>query len=191
MGIRQQSIFQGEALRRYIERVLPERDWSTLVYPLTVNAVDLESGLTVWLGAGGRQDISLADAVYASSALPVFYPPLAIGDMHLVDGGVLDTVPIARAADRGADRIIAVQTSAGRVKDSRDTVDKGIIAIHHRVLDITAHAHREAVEDRWQGPPVLYCRPAVSAYSTFDFDSVAYFIEEGYRAMRAALESGS
>lgn len=189
MGIRQQSIFQGVALREYIRRVLPKKEWSNLEVPLTVNAVDLESGHTVWFGAGGRTDVPLVDAIYASSALPVFYPPLAVNGMHLVDGGVMDAVPITRAADRRADRIIAVHASSGRVKDAEDVVDKGVVAIQHRVMDIMAYARREIVEDSWFGPPVLHVRPDVSDYSTFDFDAVDYFLEEGYRAMKAALAS--
>jgi NTE family protein len=187
MGIRQPAIFQGEALRSYIARVLPARRWDDLEIPLTVNAVDLESGNTVWFGSGGRTDVPLVDAVYASAALPVFYPPLAVEGMHLVDGGVMDTVPITRAADRRADRIIAVHASAGRVKDARDTVDKGMVAIQHRVMDIMAYARREVVEDAWLGPPVIHVRPDVTGYSTFDFDAVEYFLEEGYRATLAAL----
>ena len=188
MGIRQVSIFRGEALREYIERVLPVTEWSDLAIPLTVNAVDLETGDTVWFGAGGRTDIPLAEAIYASAALPVFYPPAELDGMRLVDGGIMDTVPITKAADRGAARIIAVQASSGREKDAEDTIDKGLIAIHHRVTDIMAYARREVVEDSWLGPPVLKVQPDVSGYSTFDFDAVDYFLEEGYRAMRAALE---
>lgn len=188
MGIRQASVFRGEALRGYIERVLPRATWSELTIPLTVNAVDLETGTMVWFGAGGRQDVPLAEAVYASSALPVFYPPAEIGGMRLVDGGVMDTIPITKAADRGADVIIAVHASSGREKDSADTVDKGMVAIHHRVMDIMAYARREVVEDSWFGPSVVWVRPDVSRHSTFDFDAVDYFLEEGYRAMRQALE---
>jgi NTE family protein len=187
MGIRQPSIFRGEALREYIARVLPVTRWSELAIPLTVNAVDLETGDTVWFGAGGRTDVPLAEAVYASSALPVFYPPAEVDGLRLVDGGVTDAVPITKAADRGATRIIAVQTSSGREKDSEDTVDKGLVAIHHRIMDIMAFARREVVEDSWFGPPVLKVEPAVSGYSTFDFDAVDFFLEEGYRAMKAAL----
>lgn len=187
MGIRQRSIFRGEALREYIERVLPAPTWSELAIPLTVNAVDLETGATVWFGAGGRTDVALAEAIYASSALPVFYPPAEVDGMLLVDGGVMDTVPITKAADRGATRIIAVQTSSGREKDSEDTVDKGLVAIHHRVMDIMAYARREVVEDSWFGPPVLKVEPDVARYSTFDFDAVEYFLEEGYGAMKRAL----
>jgi len=188
-GIRQRSIFRGVALRGYIRRVLPVREWSQLKIPLTINAVDLESGHTVWFGAAGRTDVPLPDAVYASAALPVFYPPASIGGMHLVDGGVGDSLPITKAADRSADRIIAVHASAGRQKDARDTIDRGMIAIQHRVLDITSYARRTLVEDSWFGPPVIHVRPAVQEYSTFDFASVDYFLQEGYRAMKAALET--
>ena len=107
--------------------------------------------------------------------------------MHLVDGGVMDTVPITKAADRGADRIIAVEASSGRKKDAADTIDKGMVAIHHRVMDIMASARREVVDDSWFGPPILRVRPEVSDYSTFDFEAVDYFLDEGYRAMQEAL----
>jgi NTE family protein len=187
MGIRQPAVFRGEALRSYIADVLPAGTWPELTIPLSVNAVDLETGETVWFGAGGRLDVALQDAVYASAALPVFYPPAEIKGMHLVDGGVMDTVPVTKASDRGADRIIAVHTSAGRQKDAGDTVDKGMVAIHHRVVDIMAYARRTVVEDSWLGPPVLKVEPDVSRYSTFDFGAVDYFLEEGYRAMREAL----
>ena len=187
MGIRQESIFRGEALREYIERVLPVTEWSELSIPLSINAVDLQTGEIVWFGAGGRTDIPLTEAVYASAALPVFYPPARVNGMHLVDGGVMDTVPITRAADRGATRIIAVQASSGKQKDAADTIDKGLVAIHHRVMDIMAYARREVVEDSWFGPPILKVAPDVSGYSTFDFDAVEFFLEEGYRAMKAAL----
>lgn len=188
MGIRQESIFHGEALKEYIRRVVPKTEWSELEIPLTVNAVDLESGRMVWFGAGGRTDVSLVDAIYASSALPPFYPPITVDGMHLVDGGVMDAVPITKAADRGADLILAVHASSGRTRDAADTVDKGLIAIQHRVMDIMSFAHREVVEDMWMGPRVIHVRPDVADYSTFDFAAVDYFIEEGYRAMKAALD---
>lgn len=187
-GIRQQAIFRGLALRGYIERVLPVKEWSELAIPLAVNAVDLETGDMVWFGVGGRMDVPLVDAVHASTALPVFYPPVHLDGMHLVDGGIIDALPITRAADHGATRIIAVHASAGKAKDAADTVEKGMVAIHHRVVDIMSYSRRSVVEDAWLGPPITWVRPDVGRYSTFDFDAVDYFLEEGYRATRAALE---
>jgi NTE family protein len=190
-GVRQKAIFRGIALREYIRRVLPCSDWSELSIPLSVNAVDLETGHMVWFGEGGRTDVAVPDAVYASSALPVFYPPAQIDGMHLVDGGILDAVPITRAADRRADRIIAVNASSGQKKDAADTVEKGMISIHHRVVGIMTYSRRELVEDMWLGCPVIHIRPDLDRYSTFDFDAVGYFLDEGYRATREALARAS
>ena len=144
-GIRQQSLFHGERLQEFIRSVLPVERFDELSLPLSVNAVDLETGETVWFGAGGRTDVPLADAVYASCALPLFYPPAEIGGRHFVDGGVGAALAVERARDRGADLIIAVDVSAGPVKDSLDTISKGMVAIHHRVFDIMSHASRQAM----------------------------------------------
>lgn len=186
-GIRQPSIFRAEPFQEYIRSVLPVERFDDLRIPLAVNAVDLETGRTEWFGAGGRSDVALADAVYASCALPVFYPPAEIGGRHFVDGGVGDSLAIRRAAERGAELIIAVDVGAGETKDSLDTISKGMIAIHHRVYDILTYARRRSQLDSWEGPPLVYVRPNLDGYSTFDFSRTQYFLEEGYRATRRAL----
>ncbi|HEX7088962.1 MAG TPA: patatin-like phospholipase family protein [Longimicrobiales bacterium] len=190
-GIRQPSVFRGETFRDYIRSVLPAADFADLTVPLGMNAVDLETGRTEWFGAGGRTDLPLADAVYASCALPLFYPPAELDGRFYVDGGVGDSLPIRRAAERGADLIIAVDVAAGEVKDSLDTVSKGIVAIHHRVFDILSYARRRQQLDAWDGPPLVYIRPRLDGYSTFDFSRTKYFLEEGYRAAREALADWS
>ena len=46
---------------------------------------------------------------------------------------------------------------------------------------------RQELVAEWDGPPLIYVRPQLEGYGTFDFDSVEYFLEEGYRAARKAL----
>jgi len=186
-GIRQPSVFQADPFRAYIRSVLPVARFDELRIPLGVNAVDLGTGREEWFGAGGRMDVPLADAVYASCALPVFYPPAEIGGRFYVDGGVADPLPIERAAARGADLIVAVDVGAGGERDARETVERGMVAIHHRVYDIMAHARRAERLAAWRGPPLIYIRPALDGHSTFDFGRTREFLEEGYRAARRAL----
>jgi NTE family protein len=186
-GIRQQSVFRDDALRRYIDRVLPVKSFDELEIPVSMNAVDLETGHITWFGAGGRTDVSLADAIYASCALPVFYPPARIEGRYFVDGGVSESLPIEWARSRGAKRVIAIDVSAGEVKDSLDVLDKGMVAISHRVFDIMAHARRAAQLAAWDGIPLTYVRPRLDGISTFDFTRTRYFLDEGYRATRASL----
>src|SRR5262245_10994665 len=86
-GIRQESLFLGDPLRSYIDRILPVKEWGELRIPLQVNAVNLATGQTEWFGQGAHMDVSLVDALYASAALPVFYPPGRVEDRVYVDGG--------------------------------------------------------------------------------------------------------
>jgi NTE family protein len=187
-GIRQTSVFQAEPLRNYIASLLPQTGFEDLKIPLAVNAVDLENGDMHWFGAGGRTDVSLVDAIYASCALPLFYPPAEIDGHYFVDGGVVDSLPALRAADRGAELIIAVDAGTGKSRDSLDTVSKGMIAIHHRVSEIMGYRRKRAVIEGWQGPRLIYVRPSLHKFSTFDFGQTEFFLEEGYRATKAALE---
>ncbi|MGD8276460.1 MAG: patatin-like phospholipase family protein [Gemmatimonadota bacterium] len=186
-GISEVSVFHADAFRRYLADVLPVETFDDLSLPFSANAVHLETGRMEWFGAGGRTDVPLADAVYASCALPLFYPPADLGGELYVDGGVRDPLPIRRAADRGADLIIAVDVNSGEVKDSADVVSKGLVAIHHRVFDIMAYARRKAIIDAWSGPELVHVRPSLDGTSTFDFGRTAFFLDEGYRAMRDAL----
>jgi NTE family protein len=190
-GIRQPSVFQGETFENFIASVLPVSRFSELKLPLSMNAVDLEMGTEEWFGAGGRTDVALAEAVYASCALPIFYPPALVGGRHYVDGGILDGLPIRRAAERRADRIVAIDVGAGPVKDALDTVARGIVAIHHRVTQIMGYERKRMLLDTWSGPPLTYVRPELDGYSTFDFGSTEYFLTEGYRATRLALQGAA
>jgi NTE family protein len=189
-GIRQPSVFRDDVFRAYIDSVLPVRSFGELGLPLSINAVDLEDGREEWFGASGREDVDLAEAVYASCALPVFYPPALIGDHHYVDGGIADALPIRRAAALGADRIIAIDVGAGPTRDSADTVAQGMVAIHHRAMQIMGYERKRLLLETWSGPELVYVRPDLDAYATFDFGSTEYFLEEGYRAARQALAPG-
>ncbi len=186
-GIRSRSVLRGDTLRRSIRDLLPTERWDELIIPLTVNAVDLESGELVWFGHGGDQDAALIDSVYASAALPLLFPPAEVGGQLLVDGGALDMLPLERAWKLGATRIIAIDVGADPEADAQAVVDGGMVAIHMRVFGLMAgHARREAVRN-WMGVPLTYVRPNFGDADGFDFEKRAFFLEEGYRATREAL----
>ncbi len=188
-GIREESVFRGDVLRRYIERILPVKEWDALEIPLQVNAVDLNTGRTEWFGVGARTDVPLVEACYASSALGVLYPPARIGDGLFVDGGTAGVLPCGRAADLGATGIIAVDVGSGEHADGHRIVEQGLVAIHDRLFAIMSGRERRELVQNWDGPPLLYVRPNVDEHSAFSFDKVKYFLEEGYRATRTALSS--
>ncbi|HNT71870.1 MAG TPA: patatin-like phospholipase family protein, partial [Methanothrix sp.] len=67
---------------------------------------DLDTGELIVFGDGG-EDVPLADALFASCALPVFYPPVQLLGRRLADGGLRGVVPLDVAARFPADRVIA------------------------------------------------------------------------------------
>lgn len=188
-GIREVSVFRGDTLRDYFEDVLPEGGWSALRIPVLINAVDLGDGSTHWFGPGAREDVSLLDAVYASSALPVFYPPFRRDGRAFVDGGILRSLPVGKAQDEGAARIIGIDVGSGGEADVAELLQQGMVAIHQRVVSLMMWERRHDLVTTWKGVPLLYVRPQLDGYGTFDFDHIEYFLDEGHRAMREALGS--
>ena len=189
-GIRQISLFRGDTLEEYYEGILPPGGWSDLKIPLLVNAVDLATGKTEWFGRGARLDLTLGDALYASSALPVLYPPLLVDGRALVDGGTEHPLGLSKAAEQGATGLIGIDVGAGEVADADAIMAQGMLAVHQRIFAIMTYRRRKDLLDHWDGPPLMYVRPRLDGYGTFDFDAVEYFVEEGYRAMSQVLGSG-
>ena len=190
-GIRQQSVFRGDIFAEYVKSVLPVNAFSELRIPVTMNAVDLGSGEMVWLGSTGNSTVDITTAVVASCALPVFYPPVEVDGRFLVDGGVGDNLPIDYAVSRGADLIIAIDVGAGGEKDAEKIVGQGMVAIHHRVTEVMGYPRKIARLKRYQGPPIIYARPRIEEYSTFEFGQTEFFLEEGYRATKEAIARGA
>lgn len=185
-GIRQTSVFTAERLNAFIGEVVPDVSWSDLSIPFSVNAVDMQTARVEWFGAGGRLDVRLHEAVYASAALPLYYPPAEFDGRYFFDGGILDPLPISRALERGAKSIIAVDLSTELNENAAAEISKGLVGVHHRVLSVLrTHARRQETTE-WP-LPVLVIRPDLGSYGTWDFDKTELFLEEGYRAAMAAL----
>jgi NTE family protein len=92
-------------------------------------ATNLDTGREVWFKEGG-----LADAVRASMAMPGLFPPVLNDQRWLVDGGLVDPVPVATCRALGADVVIAVNLNSGLIgkyinlkRETAQTESKGIL----------------------------------------------------------------
>jgi NTE family protein len=188
-GVREEAVFDGDHYRAWIRANLPLQAFAEARLPVRVNAISLVSGKEVWFGTGAHEETDPVDAVYASCAIPIYFPPARIGGDVLVDGGVLDVLPIRAAAAWGAERIIAIDVGSEIVPPAEGYFERGMIAIHDRVLTLNLEQQRRrAVEEEWTGPPMLYVRPRIGHMGGWDFDRTQFFLEEGYRATREALQ---
>jgi NTE family protein len=99
-----------EPLRQMLETMLPAADFAELELPFQCVAACIESASARWFSAG-----SLVPAILASCAVPGLLPPVAIGDEHFFDGGLVDSIPVGRAVALGATTVYVLQV--GRIEN--------------------------------------------------------------------------
>jgi NTE family protein len=90
---------RGELRRKLTER-LPAGTFEELAVPFECVAASIERAQEHWFDSG-----DLVDAVLASCALPGVFPPMRIGDEHFLDGGLVNSIPLGRAVQHGADTV--------------------------------------------------------------------------------------
>lgn len=168
------GLSQGRALDCLLKRCLEAKTFDALKIPLVVVATDLNSGELVPIGSG-----CLAQAVKASCAIPLVFVPVEMHGRTLVDGGVVNPVPVCVARDLGADLIIAV--------DLREllnhTFPTNLFGVAARSTEIAFLWQSEAC---CQGADVVI-RPTLCDIGTFDATKISMLYEAGKAAARAAI----
>jgi len=84
----------------------------------TAVAADIINEKEVWMNSG-----RLFDAIRASISLPLFFTPFGYGDIELIDGGVLNPVPIAPTFSDATDLTIAVNLGGKAVNKDKETTE--------------------------------------------------------------------
>lgn len=101
------GLLKGEKLMRFFRSQFTDRDFDALETPFAAVATALHTGEEVWLRQG-----SVVDAVRASIAMPGLFTPVWHQGRLLVDGGLVNPVPVSLARALGADIVIAVDLNA-------------------------------------------------------------------------------
>jgi NTE family protein len=91
-------------VRERLVRALPVARVEELRVPFQCVAASIERAAEHWFDSG-----DLADVVLASCAVPGVLPPVKIGDEHFIDGGIVNSIPVARAVALGARTIYVLQ----------------------------------------------------------------------------------
>ncbi len=176
MVLVRKALLSEEDLRRAVEPYLADIDITETRVPFAATAVDLVSGRKVTLTKG-----PLIPAVMASCAVPGFMPPMAWGEMLLVDGGVIDPVPAEEARRTGARRVLGVDV--GAYLSSPSGFDDGIDVVR-RVMDIMiTHLARPG---RRQCDVLV--EPEVEPFHWTDFSRFAEIIACGEAAAAAIID---
>ena len=126
------GLVKGERIINKMIKLVGNRLIEELPIRFTAVATELESGREVWLSEG-----PLFDAIRSSCSLPLFFTPARFKEKMLVDGGVVNPVPIAPVFDDHTDLTIAVNLG-GKPQKAADTdgrKDIGAYEVAYLVFD--------------------------------------------------------
>jgi NTE family protein len=192
-GLFLRSLLKPGPLRSAIEALVPVRRFADLTVPLTVTAVDLDTGELVLFGAGA-QTAPLVDVLCASCALPMYYPPVVIDGRRFGDGGLRCVVPLEPAAELDVELVLAVDVGPGFDLPAPAETARvpAMVRAHDDAVGILMAANSENQLALWRAdprrPPLVYVRPRTERNATFRVDRVREYANEGRRATREALD---
>ena len=191
-GLFLRSLLKPGPLRSAIEALVPVRRFADLTVPLTVTAVDLDTGELVLFGAGA-QTAPLVDVLCASCALPMYYPPVVIDGRRFGDGGLRCVVPLEPAAELDVELVLAVDVGPGFDLPAPAAARvPAMVRAHDDAVGILMAANSENQLALWRAdprrPPLVYVRPRTERNATFRVDRVREYANEGRRATREALD---
>lgn len=193
------SLVKGERIIKELETVVPDRPIEELNIPCSIVASDMQNTEEVLFRSG-----SLFEAVRASISIPLFFEPVQKGHRLLIDGGILNPLPLHIVERKEGDILVAMDISG---KDSMP--DDGQTNVPFKILETPMAKVQQlrrvnffSILDRMSDmqiqqntllslrltPPDVHAVMRQYAYNTFDFDKAEEIISEGKRIMHEALE---
>lgn len=175
------GLVDDSVMNQKLEKVFGNMSFEELRLPLKIVATDMLNGEKVILSQG-----SLFEAVRASIAIPIIFPPREVNGRLLIDGAVSDPLPVDVAIQDGADIIIAMGfpldyrsrfRSITAVQEQLNSIyTNNILKSTYAFYNLAHHAEIFPIIPEFEG-----------AFSMFDVDKIPEAIERGEEATRAQL----
>jgi len=199
------GLVQGKRVTSALKAFLGDLDFADLKIPFACVATDIVKGQQIVMRTG-----PVITAVRASISVPGLFTPVKVRGRYLVDGGLVNMVPVSTCRDMGAEYVVGVNVipdPAGRIHEPEDEVDDeeeeesgrrsrsrrskqprpsapNVVKVLIQSLYIPGH--RIAMENLEDAD--LAISPEVGNIGFFQFDKEVELIEAGERAARKALE---
>ena len=153
----------------------PFESFDNLHIPFRALATDLVSGRLIVLESG-----SLVEALRASMTIPLLFSPVEKDSMLLVDGGLVQNLPVSQARDLGGDLVIAIDTSsklreAASLKAPWEIADQVTTIMHINTLHSQMHKADIVIQ------------PELTNTANTDFKNISDIITAGEQAARLAI----
>ena len=166
---------KGDKLEAWVKTHIKTKNIESLKIPFAAVATDLNWGYKVVLDSG-----SVARAIRASAAIPGVFEPVSHQGKILVDGGVVDNIPISVAKAKGADLVIAVDIS-GNIGNTNITNVMGV------TLQATNIMFALNVERSKKAADVLIVPAGIGDIGMLDFSQKKRCMQAGIEATKASM----
>lgn len=171
------SLIKGKKLKNMAKEVYGERKIEDLLHQLYLVCADLVSGEEVVLEKG-----DLKTAVFASCDLPGVMPPVKLNGQYLVDGGVLNKVPVSVLKERGIQHVIAVNVTPKKDVSFAKS-EPHILKIITRSMDLVNYKLSYAEI----GTLDLLIQPHLGDFEFFGFKDIDGIIDVGEKTAEEAM----
>lgn len=170
-----QGLLKGKKVLKFLEMMSKNKDFEDTDIPFAAVACDIENGEHVIINKG-----SIAKAIRASTAIPGVFVPFDNNGQKLVDGGIIDPVPVSSCYNLGADLVIGVDVGI----KSLDSKASNIFDVLLNTFDIMQL--KFTLSHDWQVDLML--KPDLKNISAFDLNKAEYCIEAGREAALNSLD---
>ncbi|MDR3317960.1 MAG: patatin-like phospholipase family protein [Clostridiales bacterium] len=167
----------AKGIENLVRRFLGDMGFKELKYKFACVAVDLIEAKQIILTEG-----NIARAVSASCAVPGVFQPVVMNGCHLVDGGVLNTIPTDVARVLGADYVVAVDVNPTRGGGTASTSTVEVLQASLRIVTAQNAAYGRANAD-------VLVSAELGDFSASKKNGFEQMMEIGYNAARKEIDN--
>jgi NTE family protein len=170
-----QALFDIQPMDDVLKQKIGDINFEDLKIPFAAISCDLRTGKRVVMDHG-----PLAIAVRASASIPGLFLPVEHNDCMLVDGGLVDNLPVEQVRAMGAGFVIASDVSnRGETSEKPTTIFEILLTTFNIMQDRGALPNSDECD--------CYIRPMVTQYPCWGFSDTEKILEEGKKAAELAL----
>jgi len=174
ISLSQYGLLSNEQLGDFIAEHIGEVTFDQAVVPAAMAATDITRGEKVILDQG-----DVARAVMASTCIPGVYEPVEIDHRLLVDGGMVENVPLMPLRDLGADYLIGVSLTERYLEKKPENILDVLLRSYYFSIEKTTEMQTQEAD--------LLIKPDLGTFDLIDPGQVEELLEEGYAEARKEL----
>ena len=171
------GVIQGQNLALLLESLLAHtsdtRDFDKLPIPFRAVATDIASGEKVVFSRG-----HLPQVIRASMSIPAVFAPVELEGRLLVDGGMVDNIPLDIVREMGVD--VAIVVDIGTPLRNRKQLSTVVDVLNQSITLMTRRNSEEQLAALKRDDILI--QPSLASFGVTDFGRAPEMVEAGYRA---------